>query len=121
MIEMRRVFHFAVPFLFIILLLGILYAFALFQGGFVSWFLFFSFLPIEIYHVGLLFYPIKRWQVTRVLSSHIVHAGDRATVTIRLKRNLPFPLYYCICEDILSESLKGVHQKLEDDHSFKSQ
>ncbi len=37
----------------------------MFQGGFVSWFLFYSFLPFGLYAVVVLLYPLKKWNVTR--------------------------------------------------------
>lgn len=39
----------------------------MFQGGFVSWFLFYSFLPFAIYCLALSFYPLNDLKVTRVL------------------------------------------------------
>lgn len=87
------------------ILLVILFAFAMFQGGFTSWFLFYSFLPIFIYQIGLLFYPLKKWQVTRELSRQTIEAGDAITVTLTIHRKIPFPLYYCICEEVFPETL----------------
>ncbi|MFD1360877.1 DUF58 domain-containing protein [Lentibacillus salinarum] len=95
---------------FVVVLLLLLFSYAMFQGGFVSWFLFFAVLPIFLYHLGLLFYPIKNWRVTRQLSSHVTRAGDRIQVTLRLQRSFPFPLYYCICEELLPDTL----QKMDD-------
>lgn len=97
--------------IFILLLLVILFSYAMFQGGFVSWFLFYSFLPILIYHMGLLFYPMDNWKVTRKLSKHIVQAGDRVTVTLKLERTFPFPLYYCVFEETIPHTLERADSK----------
>lgn len=91
--------------IFIIILFGVLFSYAMFQGGFVSWFLFYSFLPILFYHFGLLFYPMNNWKVTRELSRHIIQAGDDVTITLTFNRSFPFPLYYCVFEEIIPESL----------------
>src|SRR5699024_11696170 len=92
-----------------VILFAILFTFAMFQGGFVSWFLFFSFLPIFLYHLGLLLYPMKRWHVTRRLSDNNVRAGGKVSVTIQITRKIPFPLYYCIVEEIFPDSLMDIY------------
>src|SRR5699024_522466 len=89
----------------IIILLLILFSFAMFQGGFTAWFLFLSFLPIFLYHLTLLLYPINKWQVTRELSRQRLEAGDQVIVNIVIQRKIPFPLYYCILEEVFPESL----------------
>ncbi|QKY71452.1 DUF58 domain-containing protein [Lentibacillus sp. CBA3610] len=91
---------------FVVFLLLVLFSFAMFQGGFVSWFLFFAAMPIFLYHIGLLLYPIKNWHVTRSLSRHVTRAGDSIQVNLRIKRSFPFPLYYCICEELFPETLQ---------------
>lgn len=96
---------------FIITLFGILFSYAMFQGGFVSWFLFYSFLPILFYHFGLLFYPMNNWKVSRKLSGYIVQAGDDVEVTLTLNRSFPFPLYYCVFEEIIPESMSRKDNK----------
>ncbi|UJL47219.1 DUF58 domain-containing protein [Virgibacillus sp. NKC19-16] len=91
--------------MFILFLFLLLFSFAMFQGGFTSWFLFYSFLPIFLYHLGLLLYPIRNWKVTRNLSRRVIRAGDGVHATIRIERAIPFPLYYCICEEIFPDTL----------------
>ena len=101
-------FRFIMNFIFIILLILVLFSFAMFQGGFTSWFLFFSFLPIFLYQMALMFYSIKMWQVTRELSKQRIEAGDQVIVKISIRRKIPFPLYYCIFEEIFPESLNKI-------------
>lgn len=83
----------------------------MFQGGFVSWFLFFSFLPILLYQITLLFYPMQKWQVQRILSHYTIRAGDSVTVVIKINRKFPFPLYYCIFEEIVPQTLKKIDSR----------
>ncbi|WP_087974647.1 DUF58 domain-containing protein [Oceanobacillus rekensis] len=97
--------------LFVCALFTILFSYAMFQGGFVSWFLFFSFLPIFLYLIGFLIYPIKRWKVSRRFSHHIIEAGDSINATIEVKRSFPFPLYYCIIEEVIPQSLMKVDNR----------
>ncbi|SFE25146.1 Uncharacterized conserved protein, DUF58 family, contains vWF domain [Lentibacillus persicus] len=91
---------------FVVFMLLLLFSFAMFQGGFVSWFLFYGSLPIFLYHIGLLLYPVKKWHVSRTLSRYVVRSGDRVQVTLRIKRTFPFPLYYCVIEEILPDTLQ---------------
>lgn len=105
---MKYRFRMIVSSLFLITILLLLFSYAMFQGGFVSWFLFFSFLPILLYEAVVLLYPIRKWQVSRKLSHYITNAGGAVTVKVKIKRRFPFPLYYCIIEDMLADSLKKV-------------
>lgn len=105
---MNKFIRFVGTLFFIIILFTLLYAYAMFQGGFVSWFLFFSFLPIFFYQFGLLLSPLHRWQVKRTLSHHTVRAGDSVTVMIKINRKFPFPLFYCIFEEVIPQTLKRI-------------
>src|SRR5699024_12109691 len=55
-----------------------------------------------------MFYSIKMWQVTRELSKQRIEAGDQVIVKISIRRKIPFPLYYCIFEEIFPESLNKI-------------
>ena len=91
----------------------VLFSYAMFQGGFVSWFLFFSFLPIFFYLLVFLFYPMKKWNVTREVTRPIIQAGDKIDVMLRIKRNIPFPIYYCIVEEVFPVSLMKADSSTE--------
>lgn len=95
--------------LFILILLAALFSYAMFQGGFVSWFLFYSYLPILLYHLCLLFYPLNHWKVSRTLPRRIVQAGDAIDVTIHLERKFPLPLYYGVVEEIMPATWNRLH------------
>ncbi|HLS59961.1 MAG TPA: DUF58 domain-containing protein [Virgibacillus sp.] len=100
-------------FVLITLLLSGLYFYAMFQGEFVSWFLFYGFLPIYIYQIGVLLYPMKRWQVTRDLPQAVIRAGDRVTITVKIKRSIPFPLYYCIIEEVFPPTMNKIDSQFD--------
>ncbi|WP_430788480.1 DUF58 domain-containing protein [Virgibacillus flavescens] len=110
---MRDTVQFIGKLVFIVFLFLALFSYAMFQGGFVSWFLFYSFLPIFLYLFGMLLYPIKGLYVTRKLSHHVVRAGDSVQIEIIIKRNFPFPLYYCICEEVFPETLNKVDNRAD--------
>lgn len=87
-----------------ILLLALTFSYAMFQGGFVSWFLFFSFLPVAVYSLLLNAFPFT-FVVKRNVSSGRLYAGNRIDVTITATRKFPFPLLFLIVED--EASIKG--------------
>lgn len=117
---MKENLKFIGNFAFILFLVVSLFAYAMFQGGFVSWFLFYAFLPFGIYHIGLLLYPMRNWKVSRSLSRHVIQAGDGVDVTIHVKRPFPFPLYYCICEEVFPGSLHRIDSRKEKFHFMKN-
>lgn len=79
----------------IVLFLLILFTFsyAMFQGGFVSWFLFYSFVPFALYALGLSFYSLNGIKVERILPKTEYNAGEQAVITLRISRNQLF--LYC--------------------------
>jgi len=83
------------------LLLIASFVFAMFQGGFVSWFLFYSFLPFVLYPVLLFFYPLNKFQVSRVLNQRQYKAGNAIHVEVTIRRSNRFPLLFLIIEDTL--------------------
>ncbi|MDA6082961.1 hypothetical protein OSJ97_25830, partial [Escherichia coli] len=78
-------------------------SYAMFQGGFVSWFLFYSFLPFALYALGLSFYSLNDFKVERILPKTEFNAGEQAVITLRITRRTVFPLLYLIIEDEMSE------------------
>ncbi len=106
---MRQAKHYAnfsVKFFLLLIIVAAVFAYAMFQGGFVSWFLFYSFLPFAVYSVLFGFYPLTAFQVKRELKQRRYTAGEKMTVTIRITRVLPFPLVYVYVEDLLPPELK---------------
>ncbi|NPC91734.1 DUF58 domain-containing protein [Bacillus sp. WMMC1349] len=82
-----------------------LFSYAMFQGGFVSWFLFYAFLPFVLYAILFAFYPLKKITVKRQLSQSQFKAGEQLEAVIILKRKFPFPLMFVVVEDCLPNSL----------------
>lgn len=103
---MKRSFQKLSTFLFFLVTIIVLLVFALIQGGFVSWFLFYSFLPITIYYLCILTYPIQYWAIETKLSQTKINAGDHVTLKINIRRKLPFPIVYCIVEQMLPTTMQ---------------
>ena len=82
----------------------ITFSYAMFQGGFVSWFLFYSFLPFSLYALSLALYPLAEFTVERKLEKWNYHANEALSMKVTLKRNSFFPLFFIIVEDCLPEA-----------------
>ncbi|MCM3768116.1 DUF58 domain-containing protein [Neobacillus niacini] len=93
-------------FILLFLLILLAFSYAMFQGGFVSWFLFYSFLPFAIYSVALSLYSLNELEVSRTLSKTDYNAGEPLKVTVNIKRSMGFPLFYLIIKDELTEALE---------------
>jgi uncharacterized protein (DUF58 family) len=92
-------------------LLLVTFSYSMFQGGFVSWFLFYSFLPFAVYCLALTLYQMNDLEVIRVLPKTDYNAGESLRVTMNIKRSFPFPLFYLLITDHLDESLKYAPQE----------
>lgn len=91
----------------LLVLFIILFSYAMFQGGFVSWFLFYASLPVLVYLLLVVLYPMADFHVSRTLSDSLTQAGGTVTVVIELTRKLPLPLPFIIIEDEMPESLQA--------------
>lgn len=88
------------------------FAYAMFQGGFVSWFLFYSVIPLIAYSFFISFYRLHSLTVSRELNRDSMLAGDDLLVTIQVKSFFPIPLFFLIIRDKLPETL-GAYAKAE--------
>ncbi|TFD93566.1 DUF58 domain-containing protein [Jeotgalibacillus sp. R-1-5s-1] len=88
--------------LLLLVLLAGTFSYAMFQGGFVSWFLFYSFLPFGLYSLILMLYPLGDFKVVRRIKSKELKAGSYVTVQIQLTRKVPVPLFYMIVQEHVS-------------------
>ncbi|WP_158221488.1 DUF58 domain-containing protein [Terribacillus sp. 7520-G] len=102
---MKDKLRFAFKLVSIFLLAIILFCYSMFQGGFVSWFLFYAYVPILLYVLLVLAYPLDGWRVERSFSKYYVKSGGEVTVEITLSRGLPFPLVYLQIEDLFDKTL----------------
>ncbi|RYM05790.1 DUF58 domain-containing protein [Sporolactobacillus sp. THM7-7] len=83
----------------ILLLFSCMFAFAMYQGGFVSWFILYAFLPVVIYMLFLMFYPLKAIRVERRIDAKRLVAGSSVHVRIDLKRKWAAPLLLVTVQD----------------------
>ncbi|AXI00078.1 DUF58 domain-containing protein [Sporosarcina sp. PTS2304] len=85
---------------------GIAFAFAKFQGGFVSWFIFYMILPFITYSIALYLYPLRDFTVDRQVNSNQVMNNGKVLVQLTVKRKWPFPLLYTMITDYRQFSIK---------------
>src|SRR4051812_23830034 len=91
--------------LFVLFALNMItFSYAMFQGGFVSWFLFYSFLPFSLYGLCLALYPLADFTVEWKLQKRNYHANEVLNMNLTFKRNSFFPLFFIILEDFLPEA-----------------
>ncbi len=93
-------------FVILLLLLMMTFTYAMFQGGFVSWFLFYSFLPFALFALMIFTYSLNDFTVERVLGDQELIAGDPAVMKIIIKRNIPIPIAYLLIHELLPERLE---------------
>lgn len=83
-----------------------MYAYAMFQGGFVSWFLFYSVVPLIMYAFVIGIFPLKTIKLKRIFPGEPKQAGQSLQVTIEINKSF-FPLFYLIIEEQFSEKLNS--------------
>lgn len=87
------------------LLIVMVFSYAMFQGGFVSWFLFYSFLPFALYGLFIAVYPMNDWQVNRKILKYEYSAKEEMHVELELTRKSFFPVFYMVVRDSFSSTM----------------
>ncbi|EJR56135.1 hypothetical protein IIM_01227 [Bacillus cereus VD107] len=106
---LRALYH-VTKLLLIPLCLVLTFVYAMLQGGFVSWFLFYSTIPIGLYSLLLPFYALRDAEVKRITNQNEYVAGEQFLSTITIKRKFPFPLLYLVIEDELPPQFTSCRQ-----------
>ncbi|WP_242218603.1 DUF58 domain-containing protein [Bacillus cereus group sp. BfR-BA-01380] len=106
---LRALYH-VTKLLLVPLCLVLTFVYAMLQGGFVSWFLFYSTVPFGLYSLLLPFYSLRDAEVRRITNQKEYLAGEQFLSTITIKRKLPFPLFYLVVEDELPPQFTNWNQ-----------
>lgn len=101
----------------VFLLLVLTFCFAMFQGGFVSWFVFFAVVPFLLYAIALAFVPIEIEQVERQFTPKKLVRGDRVQVEVTFRIRSKLPLLFMSMSELpmdasFYEGAKGHTSKL---------
>ena len=99
-------------FVFVLLILLSAFVFVMFQGGYVSWTIFYAVLPFVIYSIALFFYPLTMLTAERIIRTPSVQNGGKLKIGLSMKRKFRFPLLYTVVsekwqDDDFLESLGG--------------
>lgn len=105
-------------FLLVSLLMIITFCYAMFQGGFVSWFVFFTVSPFLLYAFIFLLVKEDILLVERKIEPSHIESGQSAKVTITVERKTRFPFVYMLMEELVnSEAL--VQSKVQGTNAIK--
>jgi len=105
-------------FLLVVFLMVVTFCYAMFQGGFVSWFVFFSVSPFLLY--ALISFVVRESILLverKIEPAHVEH-GQSAKVAITIERKTRFPFAYIMMEELVdSEGL--VQAKLQSSNTIR--
>ena len=96
MTTVRKMIDISSRLLFVLFVLVATFVFAMFQGGMVSWTIFYIILPFIIYSLLLFFYPMSKMTVERTIRTPHVQNGEKLIVSLSIKRKGRFPLLYTV-------------------------
>lgn len=86
-------------FIFVLLILVFAFSFAMFQGGLVSWTIFYAVLPFVCYSIALFIYPLNLLKPERIILTPHVENGGNLKVSFSIKRKFRFPLLYTVVSE----------------------
>lgn len=86
--------------LLVIFVLLVTLIFAIIQGGFLLWFVFFMLLPFMLYSCAIFFTPIKNFTVEREVESGRLQQGDALNMKVTLKRKSAVPIFFLVVQEI---------------------
>ncbi|MET3506563.1 DUF58 domain-containing protein [Halalkalibacter oceani] len=89
----------------LVVLVGAVFSYAMFQGGFVSWFLFYSVATVLLSTILVALFPFQVKQVERNVSKSSLQAGDDLTVTIVIHKNRFQPFFYVRIQDTVPQRI----------------
>ncbi|MFD6209323.1 DUF58 domain-containing protein [Peribacillus sp. NPDC060253] len=97
----------------LLFLMAFSFCFAMFQGGFVSWFIFYSFLPFAVYAVILLLYPLHAFTVERKVNKRECQAGESVEISMTFTRKNRLPLLLMVVEEEMPQEMedRGIQRK----------
>lgn len=101
---------------FQLVLLSGLYVYGMFQGGFVSWFLFYSYLPLALYLLMFSLFPIRFLNLKWKVKKDQLTAGEDLKISVSITRKLPLPLLHFMITLVPS---KGIAKSVVPIKAFK--
>ena len=102
----------------VIFLLIVTFCFAMFQGGFVSWFIFFATLPFLIYTILLQFVPVRITNIKRTINPDFVTRGSKVNVHVTFQNKTLFPLLFLTVREKMNNADLEVHMEGKSQNLF---
>lgn len=84
----------------VILLFLVTLIFAIIQGGFLLWFIFFMLVPFVLYSLLVFFTPLQNISLERTITSGRLEEGDSLTLTMVLKRKSALPILFLAIKEV---------------------
>lgn len=84
----------------VILLFLVTLIFAIIQGGFLLWFIFFMLVPFILYSLLVFFTPLQNISLERMRTDGRLEAGDSLQLTMVLKRKSRLPIFFLAIKEV---------------------
>jgi uncharacterized protein (DUF58 family) len=114
----KRMLSMTGRFVFIVGLFFSVYVFAMFQGGKVSWTIFYMLTPFLLYSIALFAYPMNNIKAERRIQTKTIESGGKLAVTVKLTRTFPFPILYTVATEKWADSAMELKAKKQTKHIF---
>lgn len=101
--DVKQILSSSIQIVFVGIVLTAAFVFAMFQGGQVSWTIFYILLPFVLYALLLFFYPLSDVKVSREIRTPNVQSGGKLIVSLSIRRSSFFPLLYTVVTDKWAE------------------
>ncbi|WP_161603261.1 DUF58 domain-containing protein [Halalkalibacterium ligniniphilum] len=108
---MERIIAFVRPFIKIgvlLIIVAVVFSYAMFQGGFVSWFLFYSVITILCLTLVVTLFSFRGFHVERRIESKQLRSGDSLRITLTVTKKPWHPFFYIHVRDLPPEDLGKV-------------
>ncbi len=102
----------------VIFLLIVTFCFPMFQGGFVSWFIFFAILPFLVYTILLQFVPVRITNIKRTISPEFVTRGSKVNVHVTFQNKTLFPLLFLTVREKMNNADLEIHMEGKSQNLF---
>ncbi|MFJ7669600.1 DUF58 domain-containing protein [Lysinibacillus sp. NPDC097195] len=114
----RALFEKSKHFLLVSFLMLLTFCYAMFQGGFVSWFVFFTVSPFLLY--AFIFQLVREsiYIVERKIEPSRIESGQSVNVTINVERKTRFPFAYMLVEELVGSTML-VQSKIQEKDAIK--
>ncbi|MFC0560718.1 DUF58 domain-containing protein [Halalkalibacter alkalisediminis] len=90
---------------FLLIFVLTVFSYAMFQGGFVSWFLFYSVMTVLVFTILVAIYPFRVKCVEREVSKEVLQAGENLTITITVYKRALQPFFFVRIQDVIPPNL----------------